>query len=343
MSVILDEFRYLIPHNSVHSGTGWTNFNCPACGDTRKRGGILFTPEGGFRYYCFNGGCEYNARPTGWEDGWGFGGRIRALFELLGGDIRRIPLDEILKYNNKRIARTGEVIGEGEKLEVETKFPEVSLPVGCDLLVDWARKDRKAIRVLEWLTERDRFTHRTFPYQWSPKHPNHVIVPFFHFRNKIVGYLGRNIKAKTAKNRFIGKAPSDYLFNQHLLSLQSYRYAFIVESPMDAIQLECVATRGDRMTKKQINLLKLSGKEPILIPDYKDQTGLEFINIAKENQWFVSLPDFIKDSGMEDVSDSLMGNGKLFTIYQIVHGKTKNYDIALMFLQDRIAGQNHVV
>ena len=90
MNEIIDAFHRIIPTRHRRTGRGWITFNCPSCGDRRGRGGFLETPSGGWRYRCFNGGCEYE-RGTGWEPGNRFYGRPHRLFELLGGDIADIP------------------------------------------------------------------------------------------------------------------------------------------------------------------------------------------------------------------------------------------------------------
>ena len=325
-SSILDEFKALIPPSRRTSSKGWFNFCCPSCGDKRYRGGFNYTPTGGFRYYCFNGGCEFNINPTGWEPGNGFGGRPRKLFEAMGGTISSIPLDEVMKWNKTRYNAAGEVIGEVEELEVVNKFETINLPQGSDLIVDVANHNKQAMKVFDYLLTRDNTHLRTFPYMWSPKHPNHLIVPFMHFNNQIVGWLGRHIYKQYGADRFIGYAPKDYMFNQHLLSLRSSKYAFVLESPMDAITLECIATRGDRLSQKQINLLKMSGQEPVLIPDLIKGEGNEFINIAEKNEWNISVPDFL-DKKIKDVGGSVMTNGRLFTLEAITNAITNdNFD-----------------
>jgi hypothetical protein len=60
---IIDEIRSIVPRGYV-SGQGWHNFNCPSCGDKRRRGGVLFTDDG-FIYRCFDGGCTYNLKSLG--------------------------------------------------------------------------------------------------------------------------------------------------------------------------------------------------------------------------------------------------------------------------------------
>ena len=91
---------------------------------------------------------------------------------------------------------------------------------------------------------------------------------------------------------------------------------------MDAIALDCVATRGNRMTQKQVNLLKVSGKDIVLLPDYDEPW--EFYKAAKENDWFISRPNF--GSRKTDVMKSVARNGLLLTTELVMDGIMKDYD-----------------
>ncbi len=325
MSDIIDEFHALIPTNARHSGTGWTNMCCPSCGDTRFRGGIKFTSSGGWRYYCFNSGCIFCTQPTGWEPGNGFGGRPRRLFELMGGDIRTIPTKELLSFNTQRYNRRGEEIGTSERLDVTYKFPEVGLPPETMPLMEASKKFRKAADVFRWAYGRYGEWTKELPFAWSPQRDKYLILPFFHYDDIIVGYVGRNIEASSGGNRFIGRAPTDYIFNQHILSTMSAKYIIVVESPIDAALLGCLATRSSVLTQKQINLLTVSGKDPVFIPDYKAGEYESFLNVAKENNWCVAVPNWISRDAT-DVGDSIKTNGKLLTIELIMKNMTKDCD-----------------
>jgi hypothetical protein len=115
------------------------------------------------------------------------------------------------------------------------------------------------------------------------------------------------------------------MFNQHILSSHSAKYIMVVESPIDACLLGCLATRADVLTQKQINLLKVSGKDPVLIPDYKVGEYESFLDIARENDWYVATPNWISRDAT-DVGDSIKNNGKLLTIELILKNITKDYD-----------------
>lgn len=337
MTDILDEIKSIIPGDRQYSGTGWTNIHCPACNDIRskkRRGGFKFTPTGGFRYYCFNAGCDYNTQAVGWEPGNGFGGRPRRFFEDMGGDLRRIPRKELMSWNRKRYNTSGEETGEEKEIEVAYSFPEIELPPKTQLLKDAAvGGDKRAEEVVANLINRTRSLINRFPFMWTPMHPYHFIIPYEHYRGKVIGYVGRSIRPN-ARKRFIGKAPQDYVFNQHLLSTHRAKYLFVVESPLDAISLQCLATRSAKFTEKQINLLKVSGKQPVLIPDLKEGEGESFFEVAKKNNWFLSIPDW-ENSGATDVTDSVKKCGLLYTIEAVMRGTTRSYGKAEMMFNIR--------
>lgn len=330
MTDILDEIRLVIPGNRRNSPSGWINFCCPACNDRRFRGGFLFTPSGGFRYYCFNGGCDFNLRPTGWEPEEGFGGRPRKLFEMLGGDIRKIPLKDIMRGNTKRYNKAGEVEGEEKEVDVTWQFPTVEMPENSSLLIDVAQSDPAANKVMQYAAKERRLGHmvKELPLMWSPAQPYYLLIPYLHYQDKIVGYLGRHIYRKSGPKRFIQKAPKDYVFNQHLISTYDARYLFVVESPLDALILGCLAVRNDRMTEKQINLLKVSGKEIVLIPDRKEGEWEGFFQAAEENNWFVSVPRwsnaYERVHRSSDIAECAQRNGRLYTIETIMQAATRN-------------------
>jgi hypothetical protein len=328
---LLEEFRQAIPANRKLGPGGWLNFNCPSCGDRTMRGGVLFTATGGWRYNCFNGGCDFNTNPSGWEPGNGFGGRPRRVFEMIGGDVRRIPLQEIMKWNSTTYTPDGRIEKQGANVEVVHQFPETGLPKGSMPLLDIYQSNKTASKIMAYAVARfGKEFIKKFPFQWSEEHPYYLILPYFHYQDKIVGYLGRHIYVKSGGKRFIQRAPGDYLYNQHLLSSYTARYLFVVESPMDAVQLGCVAARNDTLTKKQLNLLRVSGKDIVMVPDFKKGEWGGFLKIAQDNNWFMSIPKWPGNSNPEsmkttDIGQSIIKNGLLYTIDLLMKATTRNF------------------
>jgi hypothetical protein len=340
MTDLLEEFKLAMPANRRLSGGGWINFNCPSCDDRRYRGGVVLTPSGGWRYRCFNGGCEFNMNPTGWEPGNGFGGRPRKLFELIGGNIRRIPIKEFMRWDTTKFSVKGDILERSKDVEIVHQFPEVELPSGSVPLMDVYLKHNAANKVMQFAVSRLGDFAKKLPLYWCEKHAYYLIMPYVHYNDKVVGYLGRHIYKKYGAGRFIQQAPKDYLFNQHLVTTYGARYLFVVESPMDAMLLGCMATRNDRLTEKQINLLKVSGKDIVMIPDFKKGEWEGFIQTAKDNQWFVSIPQWTGKSNPDslkstDMGQSIQKNGLLYTIETVMKATTRNYERAKIELAAR--------
>lgn len=335
---ITDRFHDLIHGRPHYSARGFTNIDCPACGDRRKRGGFAPTTTGGWRYYCYNGGCTFHEQPTGWEPGNGLFGRPLKLFHMLGGKLRDIPFSERVRKNKALIRdRRGNVVGIEEDLDVVTRFHPCELPEGSDLLAEQAEKYPAARMVLNYLNQRGPFLIDKYPFCWTQKLPNTLLIPYVH-GNIIVGYLGRNIYAKEGDpNRFIQRAPTDFMFNQNSLNSDEIN-TIVVEAPLDAIAVEGVATRGSKFTQKQVNLLRVSGKEPILVPDFKRGEWGNYLETAETYQWSISIPDWA--GKLKDVGESITRNGLLFTTVSIVQGATKNYKQARVGLEKigRVSG-----
>jgi len=100
---------------------------------------------------------------------------------------------------------------------------------------------------------------------------------------------------------------------------------------MDAALLGCVASRSDRLTDKQINLLKVSGKDIVMVPDCKRGETSSFFKQAKDNNWFISIPhwtgrwnpDILKTT---DIGRSVVKDGLLYTIELMMKATTRNYE-----------------
>ncbi len=317
MSKIFDEFQNLVMSRPHYVSRGFYNVDCPACGDNRKRGGFAPTDTGGFRYKCFNGGCPYNEQPTGWEEGNGLTGRARQLFETLGGDIRSIPTSELMRKRRTNADGVAE-----PRLSLATKFNDAAMPAGTMLLEDAAERHTDAEECMAYLWERSpMFLEVDFPFMWSHKHPQHVLVPYLHYNDQIVGYMGRHITATHGAERFIQRAPRDYMFNQYTIPKLTGKYVFVVESPLDAILLQGVATRENRLTTKQINLLKICGKEPVLVPDLHTGEAKPYMDVAEENNWLVAAPEW----DYKDPGEAIQQMGLLTTIEGLTASMTRRY------------------
>jgi hypothetical protein len=327
MNDIVDAMLQVLPPSRRTNARGWMTFDCPACSDRRRRGGFRETETGGWRYRCFNGGCEYE-RSTGWEPGNAFIGRPRRLFEFLGGDIADIP-KQFLDQRSSPSALP-------DAPEIVTEFPEIQLPQGSTLL--WRVTSPDALDCQRYVLDRGWF-HREHPFVWCPKHPRHVIYPCQH-KGKIVAWIGRKIDpGKEFAHIKCQGFPSDYMLNQD--QIWRYRTVLVTEGVFDALAVQGLCTFGNTLTPKQINLLNAAcrkGRRVALLSDYQKDEWKAYWQTAKENGWYLSCAEWVRYEGeppIKDASDSVPLNGQLLTIKCAMDGITNDYQYAQRFLAER--------
>jgi len=248
------------------------------------------------------------------------------LYFLLGGSLRAIPLKEQIVSNTERI----------DSVEITTKFDSVTLPGGSFPLMTALEKfGQRVVPVVEYLFSRgDFYLYPDYEsrFWWSPEMPTKLIIPFFH-HDRVVGYMGRDIRVKGADpGRFVQTAASDYLFDQHRIRTLGGKYVFVMESPMSAIPLSGTATRANRLTAKQINFLKVSDKTPILIPDYKGEEWKPYLNLAEQEQWPVSTPNW----PYKDVGEAMQEMGCLKVATILMNSMTLNYKMAELVIKKNV-------
>lgn len=312
MTEVLDVFLNCIPV-SKSNVSGWITFDCPACNDRRSRGGFLATASGGFRYHCFNGGCEYETQPTGWEPDKGLGGRPRRLLHLLGGSAKDLPVSLLMRASDA-YTQSGDKSDEAKEHPV-WNFPEMDLPEDCKDLTDLSDDDNQA-DVLEFVLNRLGTAVSDQLFLWTPKYKRSVIVPYVNF-GKIVGWMSRTIDDKG----FFQKCGSEYIFNQDTL-INDGRKVIVHEGIFDAISTMGVSIRQGTPNSKQELLLNQCGRDIVVLPDF-DRSGIGLIDVAERNGWYVSTPDWDKD--VKDASEACARYGRLYTVHSIIENCHKNY------------------
>src|ERR1044071_3894892 len=282
LNPVIEAFRRVIPSRHKISPQGWTQFNCPACGDRRTpgRGGYKETASGGFRYRCQNGGCEYERR-TGWEPTNGFFGRAKRLFVMLGGDVMDIPREMRQSRHFERDATAD--------LEVITSFPEKSMPEGSTIL--WLITNNQDMRDAQRYVLKRGVFFIHHPFFWSPVYPRHVIQPCGH-HNKVIGWIARKIDpGKDMRHVKCSGFPSDFMMNQEHAYERSL--CIVQEGAFDAAALKSLCTFGNQVRPKQENFLnqvKASGRKVVLVPDAQKQEWIPYVDCAEKNGWYLSTP-----------------------------------------------------
>lgn len=317
MDSIADVFEKAVRGHNHRMSRGGIKVNCPSCGETRMRGWFIRSQTGGFRYKCYNGGCEFETA-TGWEDGKFLSQRAQDLFKAFGGRASELPSppreSATKQLRERRLPPP--------KPDIRTRFDTMALPDGSMSLADAFLKYEDAGDVAEYLNTRGAcYFHadRLWRFSWSPKMPRHLIMPFYHESDQIVGYLARNIDITTGPDRFEQRSQYGYVFNQHIIRKYVPEYLFVMESPLSAIALDGLATRSTSLNTNAIELIKASGKTPILIPDMKDIEGGSYVETALNHGWRVAMLDGYKDPG-----ESIAKNGALFTAKLILDSAKSN-------------------
>jgi hypothetical protein len=288
---------------------------------------------------AFNGGCEYE-KTVGWEPVIGLVGRPLRFFKDFGGNAHDIPE----KYKRYELSETPDKIdwelwADGgydkfhlPKLDIVTNFPEISLPRDCNFL--WNTSNTYGMAAQKYITTRSKWFERYNGLLWSPQYKKYIIIPFV-YKKKIIGWIARRIDDDGLKHIKCTNFPTDYMYNQEIIYRRN-NYIVVQEGALDAMVFHTLCTFGAKLSPKQINLLNNTGKNIILLPDYKKNEWKSYWETAKENNWFLSCPiypgsrndndiDHIKDAG-----ESLSKNGLLLTTEVIMKSITKDYDRARM-------------
>lgn len=297
------------------SPKGWVSFNCPMCAvngqarpDTKRRGGLLYNPDGAVSYHCFN--CQFK---TSWSPGRTLSFKMRKLLKQLNFDeaeIQRLNLELLSQADIETLTRR-----EPEPTWTPN-WPDFDFgfdvrPVTDIVKIDYLQS-RQIHDLAVWLETDEGYAGLN----------NRVILPFT-YENRIVGFQSRyvgEVPAKLAK--YYKKSPADYVYG--LDSQRDTRqYVIVTEGEFDALLTGGLAVGSNNISDRQIQLIEDLNIEPILLPD-ADRPGRELVERAADYGWSVSFPDW---EGCKDASDAVMKYGRLFTVYSILqaaeHSPTK--------------------
>src|SRR5690606_6922507 len=88
----------------------------------------------------------------------------------------------------------------------------------------------------------------------------------------------------------------------------------LLEGVFDAIVVDGIAVLGNRLSEKQIKLLKKSGKRIILVPD-RNAAGDRLVNQAIEHGFNISIPE--RSSQVDDIANAVKRFGVLYILEKI--------------------------
>ena len=315
MNLIQASVQGILPSNRKATLGGWISFNSPCCHhrgerpDKRKRGGILFTPEG-FTFSCFN--CGFKA---GWQPGKLLSKNTKDLLKWMG-----LPDTELNKLNLEAL-REKDAVPQAVKT-ISFELLDVALPEECKPILTWAAEgstEPELADVIEYILSRG-LTLEDYPWHWSAAsgYRDRVIIPFYADRGQVVGYTGRKITE--GKPKYLTHAQNGYVFN---LDAQTHdrKFCIVVEGQFDAIAVGGVAIMHNDPNEIQIARINSLGREIIVVPD-RDRAGAKMLKAAIDHGWSMSLPPWGSD--VKDVADAVKKYGKVYTLATILHYRESN-------------------
>ena len=300
--------------------SGWHTINCPMCttqgharNDTRSRGGFKFSDV--TSYHCFN--CGYKASFT---PGRLLGRKMQNLLTNIG-----VPEQKLkeLQFEAMRLKEQEPEVT--KRYQSITEFSERRLPANSKLLDQVINESYNppadAVFVYKYLMDRGIDFYKRF--YWSPdpfmKMNKRVIIPFY-ADNKIVGYTSRIIAEEENIPKYYSDVQPGYLYNYDQLH-NNRKYVIITEGVLDALVINAVSSLGNKLTQGQIDVINSVGKQVIVCPD-RDKSGSSLIDVATENNWYVSFPDW--KPTIKDCADAVTTYGRLQTLESIIESATNN-------------------
>lgn len=308
LTAVQDAVLQLLPAKRRRSSSGWLSFNAVCCHhrgekpDTRGRGGIMTSSDGGVSYHCFN--CQFK---ISYRPGWYLGYKFRKFLSWLGADenlVNRLVIDSV---------RTRELVGPVEVEPVAVDFRARALPDDVELI------DQDPV-ALKYCMDRHIDLDR-YPLLVSKRTEHNlnrrVIIPFT-WQQKLIGYTSRSWDP-AIKPRYYSQYEPNYVFNVDR-QLPDAKFVLVVEGPFDAMSIDGVAVLSNECSEIQADIIDTLNREVILVPD-ADRAGSRLINNALEYGWSVSFP--VWHETCKDVNEAVVRYGKLFVIKTILMGKEK--------------------
>lgn len=328
MNEIQTTLLTLLPSSKKTTPSGWTSFDAVCCHnqgqtrDTRKRGGVLVNPDGGFQYHCFN--CNFKA---GWSPGKLLSGNTKKLFKWVGlsdSEIGKLNLIALTIKDSQPTVR-GKVI--------DLILKEIPLPKNTKPIDQWIAEgcqDSDLLAVIEYLVDVRKVGWDWYPWHWSAENGfrDRVILPFYQ-DGKIVGYTGRKITE--GRPKYLSDCQNGYVFN---IDRQTRDRAFVivVEGQFDAVAIDGVALMTNDPNDSQVLRIRSLNREVICVPD-KDRPGASLLKHAIKNNWSVSLPPWEDD--IKDVADAVKRYGRLYVLSTILHYKVQG-EIKIQLLKNKL-------
>lgn len=288
---IQDAVSLHIPKKGKITPSGWNSFNAVCCvhngetQDTRGRAGIIFSPDGGISYHCFN--CKFKA-------GWTPGHKISQKFKKLLGwlNIRDSEIKKLEFQALKYLSLEDKYIKTKKKT---IKFKAFPLPPDfinyeelCTLAglgaIEGEHNPYKDILDYAKLRGLDvpRYRH-LLGASADAGYKERLIVKFEH-KGKLVGFTARSIHNRTPK--YLSQHDANFVFNLDEQT-DSRQFVVVVEGPFDAMLVGGIALCGSEVSDEKAAIINSLKRKVIVVPD-ADKSGADLIKAAIKYGWNIS-------------------------------------------------------
>jgi hypothetical protein len=215
-------------------------------------------------------------------------------------------------------------------IEVTKKYDSVidfktkMLPKNSQVLADIIKQPNPpsdALFVYKYLMDRELDFYKNFYWSSDPymKMNRRAIIPFY-ANKKLVGYTSRLIEDIKDVPKYYSDVQPGYIFNFDHLQ-RDRKYVIITEGVLDAIAINAVSSLGNKLTQGQIDLINSTQKVVIVCPD-RDKSGSNLIDVALENNWMVSFPEW--ENNIKDCADAVKHYGRLYTLKSVIDSAINN-------------------
>jgi hypothetical protein len=317
-----------LPWKKKTTPSGWISFNAPCCqhlgheADTRGRGGVHQTPEGGINYHCFN--CHYTCS---WQPGRRLSYKMRRWMIWIGmGEdlVGRLALFAISQETAEPV-----VVETRELPTYEPRDPCTGRPITSWLNDGYINEaDYNSLEnAIHYLDARG-FGDKLHEFHWTDDASlrNRVLVPFT-WKNKPMGFSGRLFEDGKKKVKYFSNYPSNMIWGydrQH----RDAKFCIVVEGLLDALSINALAICSNEVNDEQAQVIETLDRDIIVVPD-RDKAGVAMVNAALKYGWSVAFPEW--ETGIKDTADAVAKYGQLFTMRSILDSaQTNSLKIQLM-------------
>jgi hypothetical protein len=318
---ITDKIMQHLPWKRKSTPSGWISFNAVCCHhnghtvDTRGRGGVMPTPEGGITAHCFN--CHYTCN---WQPGRRLNYKMRRWMSWLGmseDEISRLALFAISQETTELV-----VVEQRELPIYDPREPCPGRPITSWLNDGYINEeDYNSLETAIHYLDARGFGDKLHEFYWTDDATlrNRVLVPFT-WKNKPMGFSGRLFENGKKKIKYFSNYPSNMVWGydrQH----KDAKFCIVVEGLLDAVAINALAICSNEINDSQAQVIETLDRDIIVVPD-RDKAGQAMVEAALKYGWSVAFPDW--ENCIKDTADAVAKYGQLFTMRSILDSVQTN-------------------